>query len=246
MINFHIFIKIVTFISLTWMYFCNNDVFRFIKILERNGQLCGTINIRHFRLLAKSGIPEVLEHASFGHEIAYDKNEKLKMKKEDLPTYKRLKREGLNELDIYKKAFACKYNKKKGLAKLDCYCEKKIFDKLDNVCELAKIMNNEKKSYKKLLKRYGLPFVLSGLFVLIAGIIIIYDILKDNLSKSSVESGSIKSHHIICTILFYGLPVILFLVLLYIFIKIIKYDRLVDGKVEGKKLARKISRYYND
>ncbi|KMZ88802.1 variable surface protein Vir10 [Plasmodium vivax Brazil I] len=168
------------------MYICNNDVFFFIKILEKERQQYGTIDMRHFRLLAiKNGIPKELEYASFSNVFAYDKYKKLKKKKEDSSTYKRLKREGLNDMEIYKKSFQCKYNKKKGLAKLDGYCEKKIFDKLDNICGLAKMMNDEKKRYKKVL-------------------------------------------------------------LLYIFIKIIKYDRLVDGKVKGKKLARKISRYYND
>ncbi|KNA01676.1 hypothetical protein PVNG_06320 [Plasmodium vivax North Korean] len=147
-------------------------------------------------------------------------------------------------MEIYKKSFQCKYNKKKGLGKLDGYCEKKLFDKLDNICELAKKMNDEKKRYKKVFKKYGLPFVLSGLFVLIAGIIVALENYNVNCSYKfdSFEEG-IK---IIGSILFYVLPVIIFLVLFYIAIKFIKYERLIDGKVEGKKIARKISRYYND
>ncbi|VVA00089.1 Plasmodium exported protein, unknown function [Plasmodium vivax] len=244
--------------------------------------------MRHFRLLAiENGIPKELEYASFGNAFAYDKYKKLKIKKEDSSTYKRLKREGLNDMEIYKKSFQCKYNKKKGLAKLDGYCEKKIFDKLDNMCglakkmndekkcykkrkynkkkglakldgycekkifdkidnmcEIAKMMNDEKKRYKKVFKKYGLPFVLSGLFVLIAGIIVALENYNVNCSYKfySFEEG-IK---IIGSILFYVLPVIIFLVLFYIAIKFIKYERLIDGKVEGKKIARKISRYYND
>ncbi|SCA60647.1 Plasmodium exported protein, unknown function [Plasmodium vivax] len=245
MINFHIFIKIITYISLTWMYICNNDVFCFIKILEKERQQYGTINMRHFRLLAiENGIPKELEYASCGNAFSYEKYKKLKTKKEDSSTYKRLKREGLNDMEIYKKSFQCKYNKKKGLAKLDGYCEKKIFDKIDNMCEIAKMMNDEKKRYKKVFKKYGLPFVLSGLFVLIAGIIVALENYNVNCSYKfySFEEG-IK---IIGSILFYVLPVIIFLVLFYIAIKFIKYERLIDGKVEGKKIARKISRYYND
>ncbi|EDL42803.1 variable surface protein Vir10, putative [Plasmodium vivax] len=168
------------------MYICNNDVFCFIKILEKERQQYGTIDMRHFRLLAiKNGIPKELEYASFSNVFAYDKYKKLKKKKEDSSTYKRLKREGLNDMEIYKKSFQCKYNKKKGLAKLDCYCEKKIFAKIDDICEFARKTKNEKKRFKKI-------------------------------------------------------------VLFYIAIKFIKYERLIDGKVEGKKIARKISRYYND
>ncbi|SCA60217.1 Protein of unknown function, putative [Plasmodium vivax] len=147
-------------------------------------------------------------------------------------------------MEIYKKSFQCKYNKKKGLAKLDCYCEKKIFDKIDNMCEIAKMMNDEKKRYKKVFKKYGLPFVLSGLFVLIAGIIVALENYEVNCSyKFDKFKEGIK---IIGSILFYVLPVIIFLVLFYIAIKFIKYERLIDGKVEGKNIAKKISCYYND
>ncbi|SCA81759.1 Plasmodium exported protein, unknown function, partial [Plasmodium vivax] len=208
-------------------------------------QQYGTINMRHFRLLAiKNGIPKELEYASCGNAFSYEKYKKLKTKKEDSSTYKRLKREGLNDMEIYKKSFQCKYNKKKGLGKLDGYCEKKLFDKLDNICELAKKMNDEKKRYKKVFKKYGLPFVLSGLFVSIAGIIVALENYNVNCSYKfdSFEEG-IK---IIGSILFYVLPVIILLVLFYIMIKIIKYERLIYREVEGKKIARKISRYYND
>ncbi|KNA01514.1 variable surface protein Vir10 [Plasmodium vivax North Korean] len=168
------------------MYICNNDMFCFIKILKKERQQYGTISMRHFRLLAiKNGIPKELEDASFSNAFSYDKYKKLKKKREDSSLYKRLKREGLNNMEIYKKSFQCKYNKKKGLAKLDCYCEKKIFDKLDNICDLAKRVNDKKKTYKKVL-------------------------------------------------------------LFYIMIKMIKYERLIYREVEGKKIARKISGYYND
>ncbi|CAI7724287.1 Plasmodium exported protein, unknown function [Plasmodium vivax] len=202
--------------------------------------------MRHFRLLAiKNGIPKELEYASFSNVFAYDKYKKLKKKKEDSSTYKRLKREGLNDMEIYKKSFQCKYNKKKGLAKLDGYCEKKIFDKLDNICGLAKKMNDEKKCYKKVLKKHGLPFVFCGLFGLIAGIITTLEYFEIDCVYiiKGVGKEEIK---FVGDILFYVLPVIILLVLFYIMIKMIKYERLIYREVEGKKIARKISGYYND
>ncbi|VUZ99831.1 Plasmodium exported protein, unknown function [Plasmodium vivax] len=246
MINFHIFIKIITYISLTWMYICNNDVFCFIKILEKERQQYGTINMRHFRLLAiKNGIPKELEYASCGNAFSYEKYKKLKTKKEDSSTYKRLKREGLNDMEIYKKSFQCKYNKKKGLAKLDGYCEKKIFDKIDNMCEIAKMMNDEKKRYKKVFKKYGLPFVLSGLFVLIAGIFNVLAACGVKCFFSATKKED-ELFYTVYSILLIILPIIIFLVLSYIAIKIKKYDRLLKGKVEGKMIAKEISCYYDD
>ncbi|SCO70949.1 Plasmodium exported protein, unknown function [Plasmodium vivax] len=243
--NFFIFIKIVTIVILTWMYNCNNDVLHFMKILEKERQQYGTINMRHFRLLAiKNGIPKELEYASCGNAFSYEKYKKLKMKKEVSSTYKRLKREGLNDFEIYKKAFECKYTKKKGLGKLDCYCEKKIFAKIGDICEFAKKTNNEKKCFKKISKKYGLRYGLSTLFVFIALLIIIISI-----SAYLGFTAQMKTEFIwvlLCYTTFVVLPIIIFLVFFYIMIKVIKYERLMEGKVEGKKIAKQISCYYDD
>ncbi|KMZ94953.1 hypothetical protein PVMG_05622 [Plasmodium vivax Mauritania I] len=203
--------------------------------------------MRHFRLLAmKNGIPKELEYASCGNAFSYEKYKKLKMKKEDSSTYKRLKRDGLNELDIYKKSFACKYSKKKGLTKLDCYCEKNIFDKMDGIYLLFENMKDDKKGFKKKIsKRYGLPFALSVIFVFIVEIFNVLHLFRKKclLCEEQYEKNTM---HYKCNISLYILPVIIFLILLYITIKIKKYYRLVEGKVEGKMFAKKISCYYDD
>ncbi|SCA82108.1 Protein of unknown function, putative, partial [Plasmodium vivax] len=205
-----------------------------------------TINMRHFRLLAmKNGIPKELEYASCGNAFSYDKYKKLKMKKEDLSTYKRLKREGLNDLEIYKKSFQCKYNKKNGLAKLDCYCEKKIFDKLDVIRLLAKNMKDDKKCFKKVCKRYGLPFALSFIFAFTLGIIIVLDGCGIKCLLSAANEAD-SYFYVGYSILLIILPIIIFLVISYITIKIKKYYRLVEGKVEGKTIAKYITCYYDD
>ncbi|SCA83533.1 Plasmodium exported protein, unknown function, partial [Plasmodium vivax] len=203
-----------------------------------------TINMRHFRLLAiNNGIPKELEYASCGNAFSYDKYKKLKMKKEDLSTYKRLKREGLNDLEIYKKSFQCKYNKKNGLAKLDCHCEKKIFDKLDVIRLLAKNMKDDKKCFKKVCKRYGIPFGLVLIFVFTVGIIIVLDGCGVACFFSATKKKD-ELFYTVYSILLIILPIIIFLVLSYITIKIKKYDRLLKGKVEGKMIAKEISCYY--
>ncbi|KMZ92310.1 hypothetical protein PVMG_03665 [Plasmodium vivax Mauritania I] len=202
--------------------------------------------MRHFRLLAiKNGIPKELEYASCGNAFSYEKYKKLKMKREDPSTYKRLKREGLNDMEIYKKSFQCKYNKKNGLAKLDCYCEKKIFDKLEGICLLAKNMKDEKKCFKKLCKIYGLSFTLLLISVITAGIINILDSFSEKCLFDAAKENNYLIH-VGYSMFFYILPIIILLVLTYIMIKVIKYGRLVEGKVEGKRIANKISCYYDD
>ncbi|KMZ83402.1 hypothetical protein PVBG_06044 [Plasmodium vivax Brazil I] len=64
-------------------------------------------------------------------------------------TYVNLKRNDLSDLDNYKKCYKNRYSKKKGLAKLDCYYEKKVFDKIDKIYELSRKMKNDKKAFKK-------------------------------------------------------------------------------------------------
>ncbi|KMZ77738.1 hypothetical protein PVIIG_00427 [Plasmodium vivax India VII] len=202
--------------------------------------------MRHLRLLAiKNGIPKELEYASCGNAFSYDKYKKLKMKKEDSSTYKRLKREGLNELDIYKKSFQCRYSKRMWFTKLDSYCEKKIFDKMDGIYLLAKNMKDDKRGFKKkMCKRYGLPVGLSIIFVYTVGIINVFNSYYKNCWFCASEEDLFT--HIGYSILLYILPVIIFLVLSYIMIKVIKYGRLVEGNVEGKRVAKKISCYYDD
>ncbi|KMZ88915.1 hypothetical protein PVBG_06290, partial [Plasmodium vivax Brazil I] len=129
--------------------------------------------------------------------------------------------------------------------KLDCYCEKKIFAKIDDICEFARKTKNEKKRFKKIGKKYGLPYCLSVLYIFIALIITIIDISDTKwlwLPKNPPET----IYKTFCYILFVVIPIIIFLVLSYITIKIRKYDRLVEGKVEGKMFAKKISCYYDD
>ncbi|KMZ88715.1 hypothetical protein PVBG_05571 [Plasmodium vivax Brazil I] len=202
--------------------------------------------MRHFRLLAiKNGIPKEIEYASCGNAFSYEKYKKLKTKKEDSSTYKRLKREGLNDMEIYKKSFQCKYNKKKGLAKLDCHCEKKIFDKLDVIRLLAKNMKDDKKCFKKVCKRYGLPFALSFIFAFTLGIIIVLDGCGIKCLLSATN-GADSYFYVGYSILLIILPIIIFLVISYITIKIKKYYRLVEGKVEGKTIAKYITCYYDD
>ncbi|KMZ76812.1 hypothetical protein PVIIG_05836 [Plasmodium vivax India VII] len=167
------------------------------------------------------------------------------MRKNETSTYKLLKNKGLSDLEIYKKAFKCKYAKKRGLEKFDCRCEKIIFDKLDNICQLAKNMKNEKKVFNKTCKMYGLPFCVFGLFAFSAGIIL-------SLENIFNISCVIKDDHIskqcapyIGFILFYILPIIILIVLLYTRVKVKKYVRLNEGKIAGKTIAKKIS-YYLD
>ncbi|CAI7721673.1 Plasmodium exported protein, unknown function [Plasmodium vivax] len=236
-IKFIIFIKISAFILSIWTH---------SFITDKNNELNVTSITRPFRLLTKSEMLKETENYGLREKLSEDiKDKNYKTVKKNTSIYGQLKRQGLNELDIYKKSFACKYSKKKGVKKLDCYCEKRIFDKLEGICSLAKNMKDDKKCFKKVCKRYGIASGLFIIFVYTVGIITASDSLNNDclFGDANKESALI---HLGGSILLYILPITIFLVLLYIMIKVIKYDRLVEGKVEGKRIAKKISCYYDD
>ncbi|SCA82219.1 Plasmodium exported protein, unknown function, partial [Plasmodium vivax] len=102
-----------------------------------------------------------------GHSKFKDiKNEKY------VSTYGDLKKGKANELDAYKKKYKYRLGKKKGLAKLDCYFEKKVFDKIENVYDLADKFVDDKKSYKKeIFRKHGKVLITFALLPLLGLVI---------------------------------------------------------------------------
>ncbi|SCA81783.1 Plasmodium exported protein, unknown function, partial [Plasmodium vivax] len=188
---------------------------------------------------------------------------------EGIGPYSHLKKSGLSDLDAYKKSYRNRYSKKNVLAKLECYCEKKVFDKIDYTYNLAEKMKSEEKSYKKkIYHKYGYGLIIFSL-VPVLGLIIpllfnksfpIIDRCFPSCKKSThMEKQSATSVHknkdypmaeisdenwyIITTVndvfLYLSLITVLFVVI-YILIKVIKYERLKagKGKIKGKEYYR--------
>ncbi|KMZ96051.1 hypothetical protein PVNG_05940 [Plasmodium vivax North Korean] len=164
---------------------------------------------------------------------------------DNVSVYGNMKNRDSKKLKIYKTAYKHRYAKKKGLSKLDCYYENKIFDKLDGIFLLAKNMNDDKKGFiKKICKRYGLTVGLFLIIVLTAGMINVLNGCKvmDVLPKENYVL-KVLSHVGYC-ILLDILPITIFLVLVYITIKITKYKRLKAGK--GKMCIKEYCRFCKD
>ncbi|KMZ76722.1 hypothetical protein PVIIG_05895 [Plasmodium vivax India VII] len=130
------------------------------------------MDIRYNRLLTKRDFQKGLENKILRDDLhGYEKNKEIKTEKA-ISTYGSLKPEGLNYYDTYKKNYKKRYSKKKGLAKLDCYCEKKVFDKIDNILKLADKLQNDKKYFKKKIRnKYIIPFIVFGLLPLLGVIL---------------------------------------------------------------------------
>ncbi|KMZ95124.1 hypothetical protein PVMG_05953 [Plasmodium vivax Mauritania I] len=210
------------------------------------------LNGRFIRLLAKQELRKKLDRKRLRDELTDFRNgNKVKNYSDDISAYSNLKKRGLNNLDLYKKVYNHRYAKKNVFGKLDCYCEKKLFDKIDYINELAEKKWNNKKSFiKEILKKYFIPLFLFSLLPLLGSIfIILFDGKEDALIKgcnknhttasgvcdntnamfhdNSIFRAFEKTNYIL---FYYIVPSIVILVIFYILLKLIKYERLKSGK----------------
>ncbi|GAW84650.1 variable surface protein, partial [Plasmodium gonderi] len=131
--------------------------------------------------------------------------------------------------------------------KLDCYCEKKIFNHIDKMCKFANRADVNKSTFKKkLFKKYGMQIFLTNFFYFISLLIAVFECLFLNNILLDTSNGNTHlisndiARHIVKTlgdILLYVVPFVLTLVIIYILIKIIKYEKLKskNGKMSAKE-----------
>ncbi|KMZ92308.1 hypothetical protein PVMG_03663 [Plasmodium vivax Mauritania I] len=184
------------------------------------------------RLLSKSELDVGLEPNNIKEGISqnYECNE-LENEYEDTSIYRSLKRNNSNHMYSYRKNFKNTYAKKKGLKKLDYYCERKIFNNIDKIYKLAENGNYDKKTFKNIIiKKYGYKIIFFSLFCLLGSIVPILDWAK-------VEFKFKKNHTDLKNIIpdlscafFIPYCSIFILTILYIFFKVVKYEKLKAGK----------------
>ncbi|KMZ89358.1 hypothetical protein PVMG_05752 [Plasmodium vivax Mauritania I] len=184
-------------------------------------------------------------------------NNNIKYYRDDKRNYEYLEK-GLSDLESYKKGYNSRYAKKKGLAKLDCYYEKKLFDKMDDIHHVAEKMQNRKDVLKKtFLNKYSIRLIL---FTLIPMLGIIFPILfcgkrgSRLINWTSVPHGqygpdkkcpctephnyihlfdgqiSFHTSFILNAVITAILIIIVSFVIFYILKKVIKYEGLKAGK----------------
>ncbi|KMZ76683.1 hypothetical protein PVIIG_05723 [Plasmodium vivax India VII] len=173
----------------------------------------------------------------------------------------------LSNFDVYMKNYNRRYSQKKGLSKLDCYYEKKVFDKFQNICEFAKKTNYDKKRCKKLFfKKYGIGLILFSLLPLLGFIfpILFWDITGEkalinfcttdrHTTKSTthgpdceytplaISEGAFEAIDRFNTVFFAIIAIINAAIIIYVFFKAMKYERLKAGK--GKMSVKEHYRF---
>ncbi|VUZ99513.1 Plasmodium exported protein, unknown function [Plasmodium vivax] len=269
-VNFLIILKYLVFIFFIWIYHTYNDVIPFAKSLENIYKQDKILNINIIRLLAKHDIKRELEHKRLREKLPDRRTYKSERNVYDnLSAYYVVKSKVSNNLDLYMKNYKNRYRRKKGLSKLDCYCENKVFSKFNNICDIGeKMMYDEKRANKFFLKKYGVGLIffslipaLGFIFPILFGV---QDIGRGILSYCLSENHLEDTNHGNCTstykwhehkttieiigyfsyIFFSFFGVIVSLAFIYIFIKVIKYERLKAGK--GKMNIKEYCRFCKD
>ncbi|GAW84566.1 variable surface protein [Plasmodium gonderi] len=200
------------------------------------------------RIMAKHEIQKNLKNSVLREKnYVKEKNKRTKNIEDNAPTYEKIKNETLNELDAYMRSYYSRYAKRKGLGKLDCSCEKKIFDIIDKSRK-----SNNKNLKKKIHLKYGFGFVTTCLLPLLGIILPLLDMIYSSTKHilpcpttgsctgSDQWKGGYKSILSVSGIpvevsyiyiaFFLTLSYIILALIIYIMVKIVKYEKLKAEK----------------
>ncbi|KMZ94942.1 hypothetical protein PVMG_06113 [Plasmodium vivax Mauritania I] len=112
----------------------------------------GSWNISFNRLLAKHELINDSYKTYAGQKYAnYGTNKNIRSEAEKKSTHSQIRGDGINNFYAYMKDYKNRYAKKKGLAKWDCYYEKKVLNKINNMYEITDNIRNNNKLYNKII-----------------------------------------------------------------------------------------------
>ncbi|SCA83685.1 Plasmodium exported protein, unknown function [Plasmodium vivax] len=232
-----------------------NDRWSIDKFLEMKLNGDRSLNINYKRLLTKHDLGKELRYTGLREKLS-DNNmvNRKNSVAENVLKYSQIKGIESNNFDAYMKDYKRRYGEKKGLYKLDCYCEKKLFDKIHHIDEIARRFKNDKKGFNKFfLRKYGIGLIF---FALIPALGLIFPILYgvdgwgDGIINAcgndahyiSIPSSGCNNNHpsigieglnniwLFKKLFSFIMIIVVFVVIIYILIKFKKYEKLKRGK----------------
>ncbi|SCA81702.1 Plasmodium exported protein, unknown function, partial [Plasmodium vivax] len=161
--------------------------------------------------------------------------------------YGHLKQDKLNHVVTYLKNYKSRYAKKKGLKKFDCYYEKKFFSTINKLEKHMEKNNLSKNRIKGVLfTKYGLPFILLSLLPALL-YAVPYRQITNRYNVKAPEGYTVKKGRetfiglrakittddasLHCIFLCISITIILSLII-YTYIKILKYKRIKAGMLK--------------
>ncbi|CAG9483822.1 unnamed protein product [Plasmodium vivax] len=240
-----VLLKLFTVMFLIWNP--KNDLCRLDKDLEMKFKHDRTSNTNFNRLLAKHEYNEELDDLNLGGNLVdYETPPNTNNEEDVTSTYEYLKKISPISLFSYKKGYKHRYTKKNKLAKLECYCENKLFQRIDELYNLVDTRKKDKSSFSKaLIKKYRMHICFT-IFIYALGALT--TISGRVLQKCGVEPSHVSFNegvlHLIKTVgdmLVYVFPTILSLVIIYISIKLLQYESLKAGR--GKMNIKEYFKY---
>ncbi|VUZ99531.1 Plasmodium exported protein, unknown function [Plasmodium vivax] len=235
--KFLFFIKIASFINSLSKSLENGKVFNI------------SLDVRTHRSLAKSEQENELGNIRLKHKTSNNvDNHKLLYINDNNNnnTYDKVKRGIPSHMEAYLRNYHSRYTKEKGIKKLDCYCEKKLFKSLHKISKLAEQKNISKSRIKRIIfTKYGLLLFIISLLPLLALAIPVdkWKVHSIENCEAKQNAGSYKIDHGKCTdtliednsyrLVFISIStIIILLFIIYIFIKIMKYNRIKSGMLK--------------
>ncbi|SCA82205.1 Plasmodium exported protein, unknown function, partial [Plasmodium vivax] len=219
------------------------------KSLENGKVFNISLDVRTHRSLAKYEKENELSNIRLKHKTSnYRENKKLlHINNKNNNTYENIKRGRPNNMEVYLKSYNSRYTKEKGIKKLDCYCEKKLFKSLYKIAKLAEQKNISKSRIKRIIfTKYGLLLFIISLHPLLAFAIPGYEGKPHKELKCEAKLNSAGKYivsHEKCEyddivdssyryIFIFISTIIILLLIIYMYIKIMKYKRIKSGMLK--------------
>ncbi|KMZ81961.1 hypothetical protein PVIIG_03767 [Plasmodium vivax India VII] len=165
------FFNIVSITFLSWISYHGNEVGNHNIYLNNNYLNCNTWKLRNDRLLTNDDPKSEIGQSGTSDNITLPGEQNIS---KDITgssnIHEKVKKDIANSMNAYIKKLEHGYPNKKGLKRLDCHYEKKLFNEMYKLDKIAGHIKSKNNYFKKVIfKRYGLRFFIF-LIVILFGI----------------------------------------------------------------------------